>query len=458
LVVLPFDNFTGDEDLEYFVSGMHSSLIGDMGKIGGLRVISKTSSNTYKNADLSVPEIASELDVDAVVEAQIMCLGDSICLQVKIVSVYPEEKQLWVADYKEEKGQILNLYNRVTKQIADEVMIELTPNEARLLGDARTVNTEAYDAYLKGHQYWDDLSAESLAKAHEYLTFAIEKDPEWAPHYAGLAKVIAGQMQMGFVPPDICIPLIFENLNKAIELDPDFADSHFTNAVIGVWVEWNWDKGEKEFLKALAINPNDVMSRIYYAHLLMTLQRPDEALTQGQLAVDLDPLNPLILALYAPVLITTGDWESALTYLEKALQIDPENWFAYNFYDIVAYHCKEYDKAIQGLKFYLPLEDDVMRDIDRIFKEKGIEPAYVEALHQMEIWLQKNYFSPFDLAARYNLMNQNDKALDWIEKGVEMHDPNMPYITTGFFNQDSLRDNPRFIAILEKMNLPLPKE
>ena len=203
LVILPFNNFTGDEDLEYFVSGMHSSLIGDMGKIGGLRVISTTSSNSYKNVDMSVPEIASELNVEAIVEAQVICLGDSICVQFRLISVFPEEAQIWIADYKEEKSQILNLYNRVTKQIADEVMIELTADEESLLAQVRTVDIEAYDAYLRGRSYWDDLSMESLTKALDYLNLAVEKDPGWAAPYAGIAQVWAGLAQMGFATPEI---------------------------------------------------------------------------------------------------------------------------------------------------------------------------------------------------------------------------------------------------------------
>ena len=456
LVVLPFDNFTGDDGLEYFVSGMHSSLIGDMGKISGLRVISKTSSNVYKGVDMSVPQIASELAVDAVVEAQVMCLGDSICLQVKVVSAFPEEKQLWIAEYKEEKSQILNLYNQVTKHIADEVMVELTADEDNLLSEARTVNMEAYEAYLRGHQYWDDLSEESLNKALEYLTFAVEKDPDWAPLYDGLAKVWGGKVQMGFVSPDIAMPLIYANLNKAFELDPDFAGSHFTSAVFGVWAEWNWDKGEKEFLKALGINPNDAMSRIYYAHLLAILQRFDEALIQGQLAVELDPMNPLILALFAPVLVSSGDWETALAYLEKALEIDPENFFALGNFDIVAYKCEEYEKAFEALISYIPFNYDIMmKNIERSYKEKGIDSVYDEILRQLEIKSHESFISFFDIAVRYNLMDQNDKTLDWFEIGLEQHDPNMPYITTGFFNTEPLEDNPRFLAILEKMNLSL---
>jgi TolB-like protein len=459
LVVLPFDNFTGDDQLEYFVSGMHASLIGDMGKIGGLRVISKTSSNIYKDIDMSVPEIASELNVDAVVEAQVMCLGDSICLQVKVVSAFPEEKQLWIADYMVEKSQILNLYNRITKQIADEVMIELTADEESLLAEATTVDKEAYDAFLRGHYYWGgDLSEESLIKALEYLNIAIEKDPGWAPPYAGVAQVWAGLAQMGFASPEIAGPKIYENINKALELDPDFADSHFINGIIAVWTEWDWEKGEKEFLHALSINPNDAMSRIYYAHLLMSLQRPDEALSQGQRAVDLDPLNSLIQALYAVVLTDVGNWEVAFEYCEKSLALDPGSFFASNVMEIVAYHLERYEELFEAQKIYLPLDDNVMNDIEKIFNEQGFNMAFEEVVRQMELLAQNNYVPPVDMAIRYYLLNQHEKAMNWLEKGFELHDPNMPYIAVGFANLNELYENPRFLAILEKMNLPLKDE
>jgi adenylate cyclase len=126
MIVLPFQNYTGDDQLEYFVSGMHSSLISDIGKVSGLRVLSETTSNIYKRADKSVPQIVSELGVDAVIEAQVLCLGDTICLQIRVVTANPEEKQLWIGDYREDKSKILSLYNRVTRQIADEVKVGLT--------------------------------------------------------------------------------------------------------------------------------------------------------------------------------------------------------------------------------------------------------------------------------------------------------------------------------------------
>jgi TolB-like protein len=241
MAILPFDNFTGDDQLEYFVSGMHSSLIGEMGKISGLRVISKTSSNVYKDVNMSVPQIASELDVDAVVETQEMSLGDSISLQVRVLSVFPEERQVWVADYREERSQILNLYNRITRKIADEVMVELTADEDIFLAASRSVDPEAYDAYLKGLFYLDKIDKDALQRATEYFDRAIELEPDWAPPYAGLAEVGSYQMQMAILSPSVAIPAIYENLTQALELDPNSANSHYIKAVIATWTEWNWE-------------------------------------------------------------------------------------------------------------------------------------------------------------------------------------------------------------------------
>ena len=457
LVVLPFDNFTGDDELENLVSGMHAMLVGDMGRISGVRVLGKTTSNAYRDVDITASGIASELNVDAVLEASVMCLGDSVCMQFRLVRTTGKEEQLWIADYKVDKSQAINLYNQLTKQIADEIMIELAPEEERIFAKSRTVDREAYDAYVRSYQYWGDLSLEFLNKALESLNLAIEKDPDFAPSYAGLAQVWVGLAQMGFVAPDVAGPKIFENINKALELAPDFTTSHFVNGIIAVWTEWDWEKGETEFKKALAINPSDAMARIYYAHLLMILQRFDEALIQGRIAVELDPKNPLILALFAPVLISVEEWENALGYLEDALKIDPTSHFALGFLDLVAYRCKEFEKAFEALKMTMPFEDDVKQDMEEIFREQGIEAVYEELNHLMEIKAQKEFVSFFGFAVRYMILNQNDKALDWFETGLQFHNPNMPYITTGFFNTTQLNDNPRFIAILEKMNLPLPK-
>ncbi|MDT8402700.1 MAG: hypothetical protein RQ743_13490 [Bacteroidales bacterium] len=259
MVVLPFSNYTGDENLEYFVSGMHSSLIGDMGKVGGLRILSDTTSRMYRNSEKSVPQIATELKVDAVIEPTVTCFGDSICLQVKVISAFPEEKLLWVSEYREDRRNILSLYSSITREIAREVKVELSPEEERLLSKTKMLDRETYEAYLKSYRAMGDLSESSLREALEYLESAIEKDPDWAPLYTGMANACGGLQQAGHEPPGIAGPKINEYLNKALEIDPDIAEAHDILAV-KAWVsEWDWDKAEKEFLYTLAVNSNRIL-------------------------------------------------------------------------------------------------------------------------------------------------------------------------------------------------------
>lgn len=462
LMILPFDNYTGDDQLENMVSGMHALLIGDMGRIESLRVLGKTTSNTYKNANLSAPEIAAEHGVDALLEASVMCLGDSVCMQFRLISITGNEEQIWIADYKEDKSQILNLLNQITRQIAEEVMIELTPEEEKLLAKSRKVDREAFDSYLKSHQYWGDVSLESLNKAKEYLNNAIEKDPEWAPLYAGLAEVWMGLSQMGFISPEIAVPEIYKNLNKALELDPENADSHYLAAMIAYLAEWNWEKSEKEFLKAIAINPNDAYSRIYYAHLLDILQRSDEAAVQAQLAYELDPLDPTILVTYSWILRCAQEYESSLIIAEKALEIDPGNFLAIVQVGGSAYRCQDYKKVFETEKHSLgvysagQLDEEAFKGIESVLDEEGFLAAYEEILQQYEGLYKKGLISPGRMASRYIMGDQQEKALNCLERAYEVHDPIIPYIATGGYPYYPLYDNPRFIAILEKMNLPLP--
>ena len=329
-----------------------------------------------------------------------------------------------------------------------------------MLSISKTVDREAYDDYLVGLSFLEDFSKEGLYNAMEKLNNAIEKDPDWAPLYAGLAKAWLVIAQTGYVSPSLAYQNVYENLDKALELGPDFSNSHFISGMSAYLYEWNWDKGEKELLKALAINPNDVMSRIYYAQLLSILQRPEEASAQGQLAIDLDPLNPLLQVLYSALLLSVDKCETALVHLEKIVAVDPENVMANNIIELAAFRCKDYKRAFRAAKYILGfiIEEDVFKKIERILDEQGFTSAYVEIAQQMEAYVENNPIAPIELAVRYIYANMPDKAMDWLEKGFELRDPNMPYIATPIYNLDPLHDNPRFIDIVEKMNLPLPKD
>ncbi len=462
LVVLPFDNYTGADSLEYVVDALHSSLIMDMGKISGLLIPGKTTSRTFKNSNKTLKQIASDLHVDAALETDVLSFGDSICLVLRLILPGKSEKQLWIADYCEDKSQILNLYSRITRKIADVLKIVLTSDEERLLAKSRTVDREAFDDYLRSQQYWGDLSKEPLNKARDYLNSAIEKDPDWAPLYLGLANVWMMFAQMGFEAPSTAVSTAYENLNKALELDPDLPDAHHLMGWIAFVSEWNWAKAEREFLKALAINPSDAMSRIWYAHLLCVLQRHDEALPQAQLAIDLDPLNPVVQMFYSTAQLFINGCEADLTQIEKLLADDPNNLTANYILNIVSFQCGDYDKVIETEPHYLQLtgrrqfDEDAFKEIERIYNEQGFSAAYEKIVPLYEDLANNKIIGPMELAIVYTKGNQLDKVMDLIEKGYEIHDVTMPYIAIKAYCFDSLYDNPRFISILEKMNLSLP--
>ncbi len=459
IIVLPFENYTGMDSLEYFVSGMHSSLIQDMGKIGNLHIPGTTTSKFYKNVNKTIAQITKETNVDAALETDVLCLGeDSICLNTRLIIPGREEEQLWIADYKIPRNQILNWYNRVTKQIAEEVKVKLTPRQEILLAGSKTVNEEAYDNYLKGIHYLDRLGEEDLEKAIEYFNHAIELEPDWAQPYVGLAGAYGRLKQMGFMSPGEATIQANKNLDKAIELDPDFPGSHSTKAGNSVWTEWDWEKGEREYKKALEINPNDVMSRIFYAHLLMILGRYDEALFNSQMAAELDPMNPLVLALSAVVDLNHGDVNLALEKCEKALTIDSNHYFALSMYENACYLNGDYKNLITTLlKYRAQMNDTIKEAISKSYQEKGFTAAIKTYLGFLEDYARSNYVTYCDLAFYYLWINNIEMGIENYKKAYEMHDPNIPYITTPLFGFEKIKDDPRIISIVKKMNLPLPK-
>ena len=456
LIVLPFVNYTGSDTTGYFVDGMHSQLIGDIGKVSALKVISKTTARAYK--EKSIPEITSELGINTIVEGAVLCIGDSVCLQITVKNTDEEGEPAWVQDFYVERSQILNLYTKVTKEISDEINVKLTSREKDLLAQTRTVDPDAYDAYLRGLVHWDQLSKESLYKALEYFNLAIEKDPDWAPPYAGRARVWAGLQMFSWELPLVARPKIYENLNTALTLDLNSEEAHYNSALIAVWVEWNWQKGEREFLKTLELNPSNAFAQIYYAHLLMILRRMDEAKYRADLALELDPEQPLILGLYCQVMWRLEEWQSMIDHAQKAVTIDPNSYFAIGNILKGYEGMGDYDKWIELWKQMTVWDEETFASLEKTYREYG----YVATKNQIINIVEKNfkekgqlYYQMGWLAIDYIDIGEFNKAVEIMEIMYVNRDPGVTYMTT-WGGYEQMKDNPRYIALLKKMNLPLP--
>ncbi|MDT8401290.1 MAG: hypothetical protein RQ743_06320 [Bacteroidales bacterium] len=460
LIFLPFENYTGDDELEFLVAGIHSSLINDMGQVSALRVISAGTASTYKNSDYSIPQIASEIGVDAAVEGSLSYVGeDTVCVQLRLIRAFPVEKQLWVEDFRVAKNQILKFYNNITKKISSDINVALSPQEESLLADARTVDPDAYEAFLMGQFYWEKLEKESLEKALEYFELAIELDPEWADPYAGLANAwsLFGTF-FGTLPKSVTIPKSHEYLDKALELDPNSAHAHYVKAISSVWAEFDWEQGEKSFLRSLELNPNNALCHAYYCHLLTILRRPEEARIHSEKALKLDPLKPLILTLASNL---SPDNPDAIKNLEKALSIDPDFELAMIGLDDIhmnkASDEGDYDKWIEI--WYKKVSrrgnwnEEGMTAVMTAFKKDGHIAAIEEMFRMNEKYPDQCFMSVTLKAERYIILGKPDKAMDCLEKGFDDREMFLSYIAANPRLYEPLKNKPRYIALLERMNL-----
>ncbi len=462
ILIMPFMNYTGDDQLDLIIAGMHSSLIGNVGRISNLKVISTTTANWYRKAGMTLSQIAAAAGVDAVVEPAVMCLGDSICFELNAIT--PDEEQLWFGEYHEAKSQIMNLQNRVTKEMADELKIELSANEELLLAETMTIDPEAFDAYMEGRSYLDLFSPGSWSVAIESFEKAIEIEPDWAAPYAGLAEVGTYMNQVGFGPESDRIRMIYENLNKSLDLDPNSAEAHHTNALTAAAIEFDWKKAEQEYLKAIELNPSFARSHGFYAHLLMWLRRTDEALYEGKLSVELDPENPFTLGLYVEVLWRVGRCQEALFYLEKALSIDPDHPFLIGGLTTV-YECLgDYEKEFEVWKKIAYDRWEMMGGdvelLEEVFYEHGWIAFIQELIKLHEEAVAKGIqVTPGFFFDCYLTLGKYDKAMDYLEIIYENnpHNPSLPYYSAKS-TYDKMKGNPRYLELLKKMNLPVSED
>ncbi len=461
MMILPVNNFTGDEQMDWVASGMHSSLIGDMGKVTGLRVLGQTTSNSYKETNLTATDIAKKDNVDALVEPTLTCYGDMVCLQVRVITPYPEEKVLWVGDYMEDKSQILNLYNRVISEVAHELKINLTLLEETMLAEFRSIDTTAYDAYLEGVYYADKFEPDSWIIAIERFEKAIEIESDWAAPYAGIVSVGLMMNQIGFGTESDRLRMIYENLTRALELDPNSAEAHHSAAITAAWIEFDWKKAEKEFLKSIELNPSRASCHRAYAHVLQILRRTDEALYEGKLSVELDPENVFTLGFYATVLIRASKCQEALFYTEKALSIDPDHPFLRGKLNGVNECFGDYEKVFKEWKEMNYDRWEMMGGDVELLEEIFYEQGWITFLRELtklhEEAVGKGIFVTDGFFYYSYLRLRNiDKAMDYLEKIYEAnpHNPELPYLSAKK-TYNKMKGNQRYLELLKKMNLPV---
>jgi len=459
LVVLPVHNLSGDSEEDYLASGMTESMIADLAKIGALRVISRTSAMTFKDSEKPLSEIASELDVDAVIEASVLRVGDRVRVTAQLIDVERDEA-LWAQTYERDFANLLVLESEVARAVAEEIQVTLTPDEAMRLASGRPVDPEAHEAYLKGRFLLYKNTPEDTDEALRYFETALSEDPNYARAYVGIARVWAARQQYGWATPQEAGPRRVAAVDRALALDDDLAEAHYQLASVNTWTFWDFPAAEREFLRAIELDPNYPEARVFYARFLNFMNRPGEALPQIERALELDPRNSFFRGMYAVDLCWSRRYDDAIAEARRLLAEDPRQPFGHGALRI-AYigkgMLKEALEAQIALVEMLVRDDELVQLLKRGYDAGSYRDAWRAGAELLAARSGSGAFVPaLDIALYYQAAGLPDEALDWMERAVEQRDPNV----LGMRHPSSLdaipggERNPRVRALLDRIGLP----
>jgi TolB-like protein/DNA-binding winged helix-turn-helix (wHTH) protein/Tfp pilus assembly protein PilF len=457
LVVLPLENLSGDKEQDYFADGMTDDLIANLAKIHSLRVISRSTAMAYKGTHKPLPQIATELNVDAVVEGTVMRVGDRVRITAELVQVSTDQ-HLWADTYESPIGDVLALQNRVSSAIVDEIRINLTKEDKERLAQKPSVSAEAYEDYLRGRYYWNKRSGEGFEKAIGYFEEATRKDPQYALAYAGLADCygIIGATIYGRWPASEAAPKAKAAAIRALEIDPSLAVAETSLATAKFNYDWDWAGAAEGFKKAIQLDPSYSTAYQRYSLYLSAMGKFDDSFEQIKKARELEPLSISINASLGWRLYLAREYDRAIAQLRDTLEMDPASeWAHLNLGQ--AYEQKgQFGPAIEELQKSLELSHSSPLTVSALAHAEALSGNHAAAnklLAQLEALSKKQYVSPYYVAIVYLGLGKNDMAMDWLEKAFTDRSNGLVFLKVEP-ELDPLRSNPRFIALQNRLNFP----
>jgi len=456
LAVLPFANVSGDAEQEYLSDGLTTEMIALLGRIHPetLHVIARTTAMSYKKTNKPVDQIGRELGVDYILEGSAQREAGRIRITADLIKV-ADQTQLWAERYERELAGILVLQNDVAQQVANALALKLLPAEQARLAGAKTVDPEVYDLCLKGRSLLARFTKADFDAAEQYFQRALAKDPASAVAYAGLAGVWAYRRQLSMASASEAGQKSKAAALKAIEFDDGLAEAHLRLAAVFTWTDFAFRDAEREFKRALELDPTDATARALYGNLLVILGRADEAVREVDRAAAIDPLDAGIRVFYAAVLCSARRYDECQIQVNEIQRLQPGHPAALDWAGVVAVMKRQYAEAIA--KFAAAYEAAGRSDVAEALKKGYAESGHAEAFRRAaDVELAKHGNEPgiaMDAAFNYSLAGDLARALDLLERAYMERDPQMPYIGCNPFF-DPLRAEPRFQALLRQMNLP----
>jgi TolB-like protein/DNA-binding winged helix-turn-helix (wHTH) protein/Tfp pilus assembly protein PilF len=454
LAVLPLENLSGDASQDYFSDGMTDELITELGQIAGLRVISRTSMMTYKGARKSIPQIALELNVDAVVEGTVLRSGNQVRITAQLIQA-EDDKHLWARSYEGEVRDTFSLQNEVARAIATQIRTKLNAPEDGALRNAKVANPEAYEAYLKGRYFWNKRTGGGLTEAIRYFTQAIDADPNYARAYAGLADsyALAGDWKYGVLAPREAYPKAKAAAAKAIALDSTLGEAHISLAFCLDGFDWNWESGGREYKRGIELSPDYATGHDWYGWHLAEFGRNDEAIAEVETAVSLDPLSLIIGADLAEEFVIAHRFEQAITQSKKTMTLDPFFGNAHYVMGQALAQERRYKEAIAELQKAIELSPGgtaFAANLAFAYASSGRTEDALKILNGQKNRPPDSFSNAAEIALIYVGLNDKDQAMIWLEKAyAERFNPAV--LMRPCF--DPLRSDPRFQDLLRRIGL-----
>lgn len=455
LAVLPLDNFSGDASQDYFADGMTDELITDLAQIRALRVVSRTSVMMYKGTRKPLPQIARELNVDAVVEGSVFRSGDQVRITAQLIQV-PADKHLWAQSYQGYVRDTLTVQNQAARAIAEAIRIEVTPREQAALKTAKIIDPEAYEAYLKGRYEWNRRTADGLKNAVDYFNQAIAKDPSYAAAYSGLADTYAllGDWQYTVMPAKEAMPRALRAARKAVELDDSLGEAHASLAFCLEGFEWDFAAADTEFKRSVELSPGYATAHHWYAWHLSLMGRNKEAIAEMGKAVNLDPVSPVVNADLAELLLIAHLPDESIQQSRKTIDMNPSFAFAHNQLAQAYIEKQMFNEAISELQQAIRLAGDspiFVANRARAYAGSNRRAEATALLNDLK--KRSDPGSPLiaEIAMIYTALGEKDQAISWLEKGYEAR------FNPGVLERpcfDALRSDQRFQDIVHRIGLP----
>jgi len=449
IAVLPFKNLSSEEDNQYFADGIMEDILNHLFRIGDLRVISRTTSERFRDSKIPTTEIAKSIGVNYLLEGSVRKQGDNIRIAVQLIDG-KTDRHLWSENYSRKMADIFIIQSDIAKNVANELQFILTPAKKEEIERIPTVNTDAYIYYLMGRFFWNKRTEVDLKKSVEYFEKAIAADPDYALAHAGLADAYFIQAWHDYIERPQGYEKSKQFAAMALEIDNNLAEAYATLGGVLCYYDWDWEESREMFKKAIQLNPNYGTARMWYAGLLHIMNETEEAFKQIDKAVELDPVVFMFRSMRCGMYYQAGRYDEALEQFRTLHEMYPRATGYISF--LIHYKQKEYDKAAEILREIMRRDASSIRLADEvwdIYHKAGSKGIFQWMIKLEE---QKSFTNPHQVAKWYILMEEKELALNWLEIALENRIADIPRINCNA-DFDILRSEPRFIALIEKMGL-----